>query len=148
MSLQSYRRTLIGAPVGTLNGGGYIVIRYKGKLYSAHRLAWYFVHGEFPKLSLDHINENKTDNRIVNLREATDSQNKTNISTPLASNKSGFLGVSWCKHTKKWRSQIKKDGLVKYLGIFDDPVEAHETYLTAKRTLHPFWQEQKNDIIY
>lgn len=143
--IQSYGRpNLCGKPLGTLSAYGYIVVWYKGKVYRAHRLAWYFVYGEFPENFIDHINENKIDNRIVNLREATDAQNKTNISTPPATNKSGFLGVSWCKCAKKWRAQLRVDGVYNYLGIFDDPVEAHETYLTAKRTLHPFWQEHKN----
>ena len=140
---RSSRPNRCGKPLSTVSRYGYIVIWYKRKVYFAHRLAWYFVHGEFPENLIDHINENKIDNRIVNLREATDAQNKTNISTPTASNKSGFLGVSWCKCAKKWRAQLMVDGVYNYLGIFDDPVEAYETYLTAKRTFHPFWVEDK-----
>src|SRR5687768_770720 len=67
-----------------------------GKQYSAHRLAWLYVYGEWPAGDLDHINCVRDDNRIANLREATDSQNNANR-TLAPKNSSGFKGVCWNK---------------------------------------------------
>lgn len=117
---------------------GYIRCTYDGQKYQSHRLAWLYTHGQYPSNLLDHINGNKTDNRLSNLREATYSENSQNRSKAGSNNVSGFLGVSFHKVTNKFRSQIKLFGKTTYLGAFKTPEEAYEVYLKAKRELHPF----------
>ena len=70
------KKKLVGKEAGYVNV--YVSIRFKKKLYQAHRLAWFWYYGEWPKEDLDHINSNKHDNRIVNLREATRGKNEAN----------------------------------------------------------------------
>ncbi|MGY2255066.1 HNH endonuclease [Pseudomonas reactans] len=82
-----------GKEAGTINGDGYRQIMIDGKLYQAHRLAWLYVFGAFPGHRLDHVNGIKTDNRILNLREVTPSQNMMNSPAP-KSNSTGFKNVS------------------------------------------------------
>lgn len=96
---------------------GYIAIGIDRKLYRAHRLAWLYMTGELPTEMIDHINCIKDDNRFVNLRQATASQNNQNkiISRK---NKSGFKGVCWSKTRKAWRAECTKDGERHHLGFF------------------------------
>ena len=131
------RRVKIGDIAGTIHHAtGYRRIRVNGKQYRAHRLIWFMVHGKFPVNMLDHINGNKLDNRISNLREATHQENMQNKTKARLDNKSGFLGVSLNKG--RFRANIKLNGKLKYLGLFDTPKEAHEAYLKAKREHHEF----------
>jgi len=122
-----------GQIAGTLCNG-YIHICYKRKFYYAHRLAWLFVHGHLPIGVIDHINGNKSDNRISNLRDVTQSQNLQNLIKGQRGNK--ILGVSWLKSRSKWRARIKADGRQITLGYFDDPSEAKKAYLSAKEKFH------------
>jgi hypothetical protein len=84
---------------------------------------------------LDHINGIRDDNRISNLREATNAENSQNRQ-PTGS--IGLLGVSFEKKRNRYKSQIKVNGRVKTLGYFKTPIEAYQTYLAAKRELHKF----------
>lgn len=116
---------------------GYIYIEIEGKSYSAHRLAWFYVNGTWPKHIIDHINGNKSDNRIENLREATNGQNRANSKT---TNKHGLKGVRrlpWMKETDKcWQASIKYNKKVIYLGCYHTKEEAHFAYKEAAIRLH------------
>jgi len=102
----------------TRNDEGYIRIFVCGKLYYAHRLAWLYMYGVFPKHQIDHINHIKDDNRLINLRKATSRENKKNA--PLRKdNKSGVVGVCIHKPTQKWSAEIKVNGEKVYLGLFE-----------------------------
>lgn len=136
-------KTKKGSIAGTKHHKGYIIIAIDGKTHRAHRLAWLYVYGKFPEKYLDHINEVKDDNRIVNLRLATNQENQHNISNPRVSNTSGYVGVSWHKRYDKWIARIKINGKKKHLGYFDTAEQASKAYLEAKRKLHPFWVEEK-----
>lgn len=68
----------VGQIAGRINSEGYRKIKIDGQMYSAHRLAWFYWFGEFPSKQIDHINRDKSDNRICNLRLATNSQNQMN----------------------------------------------------------------------
>lgn len=96
----------------------YWLIRTHGKMYLAHRLVWLYHHGRLPE-QLDHINGDKLDNRIENLRPATKQQNEWNKGD-FSSNTSGIKGVSWSKQKNKWRAYIWKDRKQINLGLFDD----------------------------
>ena len=95
----------IGSIAGRINHDGYHQLSVNKKLYQASRCAWLYVYGSFPLHQVDHINRNKSDNRIVNLRELTPKENRQNTGISKA-NKSGFIGVVWNRSAKKWQAQI------------------------------------------
>ena len=123
-----------GRPTSGKNGDGYRVVRVKDRMYLVHRLAWVLTHGEWPEADIDHINGVRLDNRIANLRPATRSLNNANSKRP-RTNKSGYKGVSWHAVGRKWLAQVKADKQNHYLGLFDDPVQAHAAYVEASRVL-------------
>ncbi len=121
-----------GNVAGTVNGRGYCYISFLGRLCTAHRLAWLYVHGEWPTGQIDHINGCTSDNRIENLRDVSRSTNGQNQRHPQGDNP--FLGVS--KVNNRWRAQIKFDGENRHLGYFATPEEARDAYINAKRAHH------------
>lgn len=128
-------RARAGDIAGSKTRLGYRLIMIDKRRYMAHRLAWLWVHGVWPKGDIDHINGDSCDNRIANLREATRSQNQCNHSRR-ATNKSGFKGVSWHKGGRKWKAQIGHKGRWHFLGLYEDPKEAHLAYVAAAHRLH------------
>ena len=108
---------------GTINAHGYVLVRVSGSSYPAHRVAWAIYHGKWPKNDIDHINGNRTDNRICNLRDVTRSENMKNAKMR-SDNTSGYMGISWFKARKKWHPQIKHNGKLIHLGFFDSLDEA------------------------
>lgn len=131
-----FRHLKLGDIAGHLNSHGYIQIKFSGKRYPAHRLAFLFIDGKYPKSQVDHINGVKHDNRFCNLRLVTHQENCHNIQMP-NHNTSGFVGVSWHKKAQKWAAVIRVNGKSRHLGLFTDPEEAHRAYLKAKAELHP-----------
>lgn len=123
---------------GCLTRDGYGKIKVDRKTYLAHRLAWRYVHGEWPVDQIDHINGCRTDNRICNLREATGKENTQNRRRPASNNTTGFLGVSLLKGNKKYQARIRVGGKLRYLGSFKTAEQAHAVYLAAKREQHEF----------
>jgi len=126
-----------GKIAGSISKSGYIKIHISPAMLLAHRVAWLYVHGTWPSDQLDHINGDPSDNRIVNLREATQAQNNQNARKPKGGT-SKYIGVSFMKHNRKWRAAISIDGKPHYLGIFDSEIEAHAVYLEAKAKHHKF----------
>ncbi len=104
---------------------GYLNISFKGKDYTGHKIAWVYFYGELPISDIDHINLNRDDNRIENLRLATKSENEHN-KKKLCTNKSGFKGVS--RYKNKWRAQARLNGLNIHLGYFSDLMQAAKCY--------------------
>jgi len=122
-------RIVVGDSAGTLSDG-YVKISIKTetrKKYFAHRLAWLYMTGEWPKDQVDHINRMRNDNRWRNLRECNNTQNQINVGLS-KNNKSGHKGVSWCKRERKWISRLVVNGVRKYLGSFDSKSDAAKTY--------------------
>lgn len=102
---------------------GYRSLYYAGKKYKEHRLAWLYITGEWPKDQIDHINHIRADNRWVNLREATNSENQRNKNIP-KNNTSGTIGVYFDKQAAKWKAVIRIWDSVIYLGHYVDIEEA------------------------
>lgn len=115
-----------------INPTGYRRGRIFGKNYLAHRVIWAIHYGEWPKLHIDHINGNKLDNRIENLRDVDNSENQRNH--PLRkNNKSGVVGVSWDSGCLRWKSQICINGRNTYLGVFKNFEDAKECRRLAEK---------------
>lgn len=113
---------------------GYRQICVDRRLYFAHRLAWLYQTGEWPKNQIDHINGVSSDNRFVNLREATNPQNQRNR-PQLHRNTSGFKGVTRLR-SGRWQAQIGANRKKNYLGCFSTPEEAYAAYCDAAEKLH------------
>ena len=127
-----------GSVAGTINKDGYRRVRVDGKRYMAHRLAWFLVRGEWPRGQLDHINGSRDDNRIVNLREVTVSQNQTNARRHRDS-KAPYKGITFS--CGKWVAQISIDGRQRSLGRFETPEAAHARYCeAAQEAFGEFWR--------
>ena len=118
---------VVGSVAGNQGCSVYIRITIYKKKYAAHRLAFLYMTGNFPKNSIDHINRIKDDNRWANLRDATYSQNQSN-KAKYKTNKSGYKGVVWIKQRKKWRAQISYMHKDIFIGYYTTPQEASEAY--------------------
>ncbi len=131
----SVRGRFAGREVGGLRNG-YVYVGFLGAQYRAHRLAWFVTHGRWPKDGIDHIDGNKQNNRISNLREADSLENNQNMRSARSTSKSGLLGAFFEASSGKWRSTIRVNGKNHNIGRFATAQEAHEAYVNAKRRLH------------
>jgi hypothetical protein len=113
----------VGSVAGWRGKKGYQHLNVLGRKYAAHRLAWLHVYGEWPTGALDHINRDKTDNRISNLRIATPAENQRNIGVR-KSNTSGVVGVYWFARTGKWMAAVFLGGKNIHLGYFENKDDA------------------------
>lgn len=125
----------IGQVAGVIDKNGYRRIKIRPKLYLAHRIAWLLHHKEWPKNLIDHINMNRDDNRISNLREATKSQNMMNTKK-YQTNTSGIKGVSWHKRDKVYRADITIMGKHIYVGRYKTKEEAGKAIVFKRLELH------------
>ena len=126
-----------GRMTGTTRSYGYAKITISTKMYSAHRLAWLYVHGYFPVCQIDHINHIRDDNRIANLRLATSAQNHQNRRR-ITKSASGFLGVTWHKRDASWQAHIETNGRSRHLGYFKCLAKALLARKQAEQVYHPF----------
>lgn len=113
---------------------GYVRCYVDGKHYRAHRLIWFWHYAEWPLFDIDHIDNDKTNNRIENLRIANDSQNCANVGLSKR-NKSGYKGVCWNEWNKKWCASIRINKKLKHLGYFVDAKDAAIEYDKAAKKL-------------
>ncbi len=123
-----------GRIAGAPKSPGYIQIMINGKVYLAHRLAWLYSHEKWPENMIDHIDGNKSNNRLSNLRDVTPNMNMQNQSRPHVRNKTGFLGVH--KIGGMFQASIHTGGKGFYLGRFTTPEEAQAAYQESKKLLH------------
>lgn len=121
----------IGSVAGFVGSYGYWVLSISGRQFHAHRLAWMHYYGVLPKHEIDHINGIRTDNRIANLREASDLQNGANRGLN-KNNTSGIRGVHWDKYAGKWRADIKFCGKKRNLGNYDCLIDAVAARIKAE----------------
>lgn len=113
---------------------GYRHISWMGKVHKSHRLIFMLHHGYMPK-EVDHINSDRADNRIENLRAVTRSENQCNRGV-LASNTSGYAGVSWHKKSKAWVVRVMKDGKTNFQMYFKDLELAGLVAVEARALYH------------
>lgn len=111
-----------GDVAGWIEKSGYVRISVKNKLYRAHRLACLYMTGKFPENQMDHINHVRHDNRWVNLRKVTNTENQKNQKIS-PNNTSGVTGVYWQKKLGKWEGKIRVNGKQKHLGVSRDKFE-------------------------
>lgn len=120
---------------------GCIRIKVHKKSYLAHRLVWLYVYGKFPEKLLDHVDGNRSNNKVDNLREATSAQNTLNQRLRV-SNTSGFKGVSKQGEVDKWRAYCSVNGEIIYLWLYDTPEEAgHIREEFAKKNHGEFYRD-------
>jgi hypothetical protein len=118
-----------GTPIAGVTANGYLSVSVGGKTHQAHRLIWLMYHGFLPANSrIDHINGNRKDNRISNLRLATDAQNASNAKLSVK-NTTGFKGVS--RTAYGFGAHVNKDGRKTFLGVFKTPEDAARAYDSA-----------------
>lgn len=126
---QSRGKAKAGKRAGCLHTkDGYRYVQYNKKLYSEHRIIWELLNGEIPEgLCIDHINRDRSDNRIENLRLVTISENGFNR---------GAKGYHWNSSEKKWKAAIRLNGVTTHLGYFSSEDDARQAYLKAKNEQH------------
>lgn len=129
------RKIIAGQVAGTFGTERRRNIKIDGYVYKESRLAWLYVHGKWPENVIDHINGDPSDNRIVNLRDVTQSGNTQNQRKPGIKNTTGYLGVM--RRGNLFQARIKAGGKLRYLGHYESPELAHAAYIKAKRELHP-----------
>lgn len=125
-------RGKVGARADRLHKTGYRIVKIDNTAYYAHRLAWLYATGNWPKEMLDHASMDKADNRITNLREATRAQNNANRAASTGS-ASGIKGVY--PAGKRWTAMIRANGTLRYLGTFTTSEEAQTAYAEAASDL-------------
>ena len=118
-----------------LSSSGYSLIGLDYRLYRAHRVMWLLMTGKWPDHDIDHINGVRTDNRWVNLRSATRTQNTYNRCAQ-RNNKSGYKGVFFHKRANRWQAVIGVDGKRIHLGCFRSPELAAAAYARAAKIHH------------
>lgn len=127
----------VGKRAGCISNDGYRVIKLDGKQIRAGRLAWFLTYNEWPIAEIDHINGDRKDDRLENLRVVTRAENAQNKAAAQVNNLScGLLGVSWSRKHKRWRAKIMANNVRYHLGYFKTAEEAHAAYMSAKARLH------------
>jgi hypothetical protein len=126
------QRVKVGQKVSGYDNG-YSRVRFQGRLLGAHRVAFALYHGRWPTAEIDHIDGNRGNNRISNLREATHAENMRNRKIH-STNVSGVPGVSWHKAARKWQVHIGATKDSRYLGLFENLADAADARRQAEQT--------------
>ena len=140
-------RVRAGDLAGYVQNNGYRAININNKLYKAHRLIFLYHHGYLPK-TLDHIDGDRLNNSIGNLREATNGENQMNRKKNKSMNEktttSKYKGVTWDKDKQKWRSRIQNNKKLKHLGYFKSEIDAALAYDKAAEANGEFAKTNKS----
>lgn len=127
----------VGAVAGYFRSGGYVTIKLKQEHYQAHRLAWFYVHGTWPIKMVDHVDRDRHNNRISNLREATCKQNIENAKIPVT-NTTGYRGVFYLPNrypNKPYVAKICHHGKCIHVGNYKSAEEASSAYAAVRDVL-------------
>ena len=125
----------IGRQAGTPTSEGYLALQINKKKMYAHRAIWLHVHGVWPAEEIDHINRNRADNRLVNLRAATRLENSHNTGKHVT-NTSGHKGVTFHRRNKQWQVQLSANNKTFYVGQFAQLTDAVQARAIAEIFLH------------
>jgi HNH endonuclease/AP2 domain len=128
------KRGPLGWPAGL---AGRLQMEIRGTAHYVHRLVWLYHYGTWPTEQIDHANGDNTDNRIENLREATNGENCQN---------QRHRGVTFEARNGRWRARIMVDNKSTSLGYFATESEALDAYAQAKQRLHPFWATGRGKV--
>lgn len=121
-----------GNKAGSLHYSGYVSVQVNKQRYQAHRIIWALCYGSIPQnMMIDHIDRNRSNNRLDNLRLADDSENQYNRTANKGREVKGVY-----RHNRLWKAEITADGKRKYLGLFKTPEAAYEAYKKAAKELH------------
>lgn len=140
--LVSRQGARLGRPAGCVCSQGYLKLRIDQTLYQGHRLAWLHHYGHWPDDDIDHIDGDRSNNRINNLRDILSSENRKNQYGTGRPTASGLIGVA--RAGRKWRAYITNQGRTQWLGAYDSPEEASAAYKAAKPKYHPATPTQRN----
>jgi len=124
----SWNTKYAGKPAFTANSHGYRAGTIFDRMHLAHRVLWLLHTGFWPEEDIDHVNGNRSDNRIENLRSVPHVENQKNMCRGIR-NKSGVVGVCWCGQINRWRANIRVAGSLMHLGyfaVFDDAVSVRK----------------------
>jgi hypothetical protein len=124
-----------GCQAGWVNDGGYRIIMVDRRKYRASRLAWLWMRGEWPANLIDHRDNDPSNDRWLNIRQATNLENQKNVRMH-RDNASGLKGAYFDKRDRMWYSTIMRGGKKEYLGYFGSALEAHAAYAAASAKLH------------
>lgn len=126
-----------GKRAGFVDAHGSVILVpwFKGRRFQAHRVAWAFMHTDPLDLYVDHINGNRSDNRLANLRLATHSQNNHNMGVG-ERNTSGFKGVSYSRARGKWEAKVKLGGITHHFGRHETAELANIAAIAGRAVLH------------
>lgn len=130
--IDTNREAKAGHPAGCVVRRGYIRVGIKGKSYYAHRLAWLLHYGEWPAQEIDHIDHDRSNNKIDNLR-AVDHRDNTKNQTLRKTNTSGVNGVCWFEREQRWVAYVYVAGKPTCLGYFTAFNEAVAARLAANK---------------
>ena len=129
--MNAWNSRLAGKPALKSKGfNGYFNGSIFGKTYLAHRVAWAIHSGAWPEREIDHINGDRSDNRISNLRSVTSKENSENMAIR-SDNKSGAVGVCWNARRSRWVAQVSINGKQKHIGYFKSKDEATQARAKA-----------------
>ncbi len=128
---QCWNTRYVDTQAGRVNNRGYVGVKLDGCEYQAHRIIWTIVYGDWPKSEIDHINGNRLDNRIDNLRDVDRVENGRNLAKR-KDNTSGVTGVYWNRQCHKWEARIMVNNATKYLGLFSNIEDAVNTRKAAE----------------
>ncbi len=127
-------RVMAGKAAGCISNHGYLRVSIGGKRYLNHRIIWLLHFGYLPEGQIDHINRNRIDNRICNMREVSALCNTRNSGIGI-NNTSGVVGVHWRKDISKWEAKVTVNYRGKSLGVFSVLSEAVAHRLAAEQCL-------------
>lgn len=137
---QKRGRERVGDVAGTVTSDGYVAITIDRMTFQAHRLAFLYMTGAFPKDCVDHVDRRRDNNSWANLRPATAQENRQNQARR-ADNTSGYPGVTWDQSKQRWMARIYHEGKDYFLGRFRTAAEAFKAYSSAKAKIHIFHPE-------
>lgn len=130
---------------GTRRTDGYMEVKCRGIRLMAHRLAWLLTYGRWPNGEIDHVNGDRADNRLCNLRECSRAENAQNRAR-MKNNSTGQTGVYWRASKKRYQARISVGGKRIYLGMFATLDEAAEAYRENKARLHVFAPVEREEF--